>query len=128
MPEGALLATMEQVPAPTSVTVTPLTVHTPVVDEAKLTVEPDVAVAERAKGASPKVLFAKALKEMVCGAPPDTTTGVPLLLVAPFPNCPRPPSPQQLTEPSERMAQAKLLPALTATACVMPEIETGAMM
>ena len=45
------------VPAPTRVTVLPLTVQTPVVVEAKLTGSPDDAVADTVNGAAPNVLL-----------------------------------------------------------------------
>jgi hypothetical protein len=47
------VASIEQVPAATSVTVVPDTVQTGVVVDAKLTVKPDEAVALTVKGAVP---------------------------------------------------------------------------
>ena len=44
------LALIEQMPAETSVTELPLTVHTPVVVEVKLTARPEVAVAVSVTG------------------------------------------------------------------------------
>jgi hypothetical protein len=56
---------MVQVPAATSVTVPPDTVHRAGVVEAKLTARPEEAVAETANGAAPKVWFESAPKAMV---------------------------------------------------------------
>jgi hypothetical protein len=56
---------MEHVPAPTSVTVTPETVHTEGVVEVKLTGRPELAEAVTTKGPSPRVLSLKAPKVMV---------------------------------------------------------------
>src|SRR5689334_9091654 len=43
----------------------------------------------------------------------------------PSPNCPDAPSPQHITVPPTRRAQAKLKPIRTCTASVMPLTETG---
>ncbi len=53
------------VPAPTIVTVLPLTVATDVLLLAKLTVKLEEAVADRGNGASPKVFAASAANVMV---------------------------------------------------------------
>jgi hypothetical protein len=58
---------IEHVPAARKVAVEPETVQTPVVDEAKLTVRPEVAVAERVSGV-PMVCAAGVAKAMVCEA------------------------------------------------------------
>ena len=59
-------AVIVQVPAETSVSVVPLTVHTEGVLEVNCTLRPDVAVAESAGGATPMVCVAGAVKLMVC--------------------------------------------------------------
>ena len=64
-PLPACVAWIVQVPAATNVTVEPLTVQTAGVWLAKLTANPDDAVALRAKGASPSVLLAGLQKVMV---------------------------------------------------------------
>jgi hypothetical protein len=56
---------MVQVPALTSVTVTPDTVQTAEVVDAKLTVKPEDAVALTVNGWAPKVWFESAAKVMV---------------------------------------------------------------
>ncbi|HEY2970619.1 MAG TPA: hypothetical protein VGK75_19870 [Casimicrobiaceae bacterium] len=64
-----------QVPAATIVTVVPLTVHTGVMSEMKLTVSPDDAVALTVNGAEPYVLFASAPKViawLVCANAEET--------------------------------------------------------
>lgn len=61
----AWLASMLQVPAATSVRVVPLTLHTPGVVDVSVTVRPEVALATRALGVSPKVWLAGALNVMV---------------------------------------------------------------
>jgi hypothetical protein len=58
---------MVQVPAATSVAAAPDTVHTPVVDEVKVTVRPELAVAVSVTGPVPRVADAGAMKVMVCG-------------------------------------------------------------
>jgi len=58
-------AVMEHVPALRNDAVAPLTVQTLVVVEAKLTVRPEVDVAERVSGV-PTVCVAGVLKVMVC--------------------------------------------------------------
>src|SRR5437879_5074537 len=60
------LAVMEQVPAAITVRVVPETVHTGVVVDAKVTARPELAVAERVDGATPKVTPLNALKVIVC--------------------------------------------------------------
>jgi hypothetical protein len=57
---------MVQVPAATKFTVTPDTVHTLVVLEVKVTVNPDVAVAAKSKSASVAIRSAGAEKAIVC--------------------------------------------------------------
>lgn len=59
-------AVMVQVPADTSVSVVPLTVHTGVVVEVSCTLKPDVAVAERAGGVAPRVCVAGLVNVIVC--------------------------------------------------------------
>ena len=54
-----------QVPPPTMVTVVPETVQVEEVADVKVTVSPDDALAERAKGESPKVLLASEANEIV---------------------------------------------------------------
>jgi hypothetical protein len=51
----AWLAVIEQVPAVSSVTVDPATVHTAGVVDAKVTARPEVAVAVTVNGGPPKV-------------------------------------------------------------------------
>ena len=58
-------AWMVQVPALSSVTVDPLTVHTDVVSEAKLTDRPEDAVALTLNGAVPSALLPSAAKVMI---------------------------------------------------------------
>ena len=78
-----------QVPGATMVTVFPPVVQTLVVSEAKVTGSPDVAVAESANRATPKVTFAMAANVIVC-VPADMVTlndcvalgGTPLLAVS----------------------------------------------
>ena len=62
------LASIVQLPADTSVSAVPLTVHTAGVVDVRLTSRPDVAVAAKAGGAVPKVWLAGAVKLMVCSA------------------------------------------------------------
>src|SRR5256712_13821234 len=61
---------------------------------------------------------------------PVTVTGVEDPVVAPFPSWPKslpgPTAPQHFTVQSERSAQERKTPALTATAPVMPPTRTGA--
>jgi hypothetical protein len=57
-----------QRPAETSETVVVATVQTGVVEEAKVTVSPEVDEAEIEKELIPRVLFARASNEMVCAA------------------------------------------------------------
>jgi hypothetical protein len=66
----AWLAVMEQLPVVTSVSVLPLTVQTAGVLEAKLTGRLELAVAESAGGAVPRVRLPGLLKEITwaCGA------------------------------------------------------------
>ena len=71
------LAVMVQLPADTSVSVVPDTVHTPSVDDAKLTVRPELAVATSADGATPKVWLPGEVKLMVC----DASGAVPTVMV-----------------------------------------------
>ena len=59
---------IEQVPAATSVTVVPLTVQIGVVVEAKLTVKPELAVAESVTEPLPKTTEAGCVNVMVCAA------------------------------------------------------------
>jgi hypothetical protein len=59
------VAWMVHVPAPTSVTVTPDTVHTGEVIEAKLTANPELALALTANGAAPNTWLDKAPKLIV---------------------------------------------------------------
>ena len=59
-------AWMMQVPAATIVTELPLTVHTGMVSDAKLTVRPDDAVALMPNVAAPNVVPLSGRKEMVC--------------------------------------------------------------
>ncbi len=69
-------AVMLAVPAPTIVTVLPLTVATEALSLAKLTGSPEVADALRAKGASEASLAASGAKLIVCDCctvPPEVT-------------------------------------------------------
>lgn len=61
-------ALIVHVPAATSVTVVPLTVHTEGVAVANCKGRPELAVAERVSGASPIVWLAGAAKLMDCAA------------------------------------------------------------
>lgn len=61
-------AVMVQLPADTSASAVPLTVHTEAVLEANCTVRPEVAVAERAAGVVPMVLLPGEAKLMLCVA------------------------------------------------------------
>jgi hypothetical protein len=60
-------ATISQLPAETRVTVVPDTVQTNGVREAKLTVNPELAVALTVKGVAPYVTAGRVAKVMVCG-------------------------------------------------------------
>ena len=64
----AWLALNAQVPAPTSVSVLPLAVHTLGVVDAKETVRPEVEVAVKAAGVVPRFWLPGAMKVMVCAA------------------------------------------------------------
>ena len=66
VPLPAWEAVMVQVPEATNVVVVPETVQTLVVDEAKVTGNPDVAEADSVNGA-PTVWVGIALNVMVCG-------------------------------------------------------------
>ena len=59
---------MLQMPVPTKVSVVPLTVQTPSVLEAKVTVRPDVAVADKVS-VVPKTCVPGLVKEIVCVCP-----------------------------------------------------------
>ena len=61
-------AVMVQLPAPTSVSVLPLTVQTEEVVEANCTVRPEVAVAESAPGVLPIVWLPGNVNVMLCAA------------------------------------------------------------
>ena len=61
----AWLAPMAHVPAPTSVSAVPLTLHTLGVVDSNVTARPEVAVAIRAAGAVPSVWLPGEMKEMV---------------------------------------------------------------
>jgi hypothetical protein len=63
----AWLAVTVQVPAETSVSVLPLTVHTALVLEAKPTARPEVAVAERLTVPAPSTWLPGEVKVIVCG-------------------------------------------------------------
>ena len=63
----AWLAVTEHAPAPSSVRLVPLTVQTPGVVDARVTVRPEDDVATSAIGAEPKVWFPGEAKVMVCG-------------------------------------------------------------
>lgn len=65
LPFPACVARIEQVPGVTSVTAAPLTVQTPVVNEAKLTGNPDEAAALSWKGGLVTTLFGSGLKVIV---------------------------------------------------------------
>ena len=67
---------MEQVPAETSVTVVPLTVQTGVDVEAKLTVKPELAVAESVTGPLPKATAVGCVNVRVCAVPTTVTVCV----------------------------------------------------
>lgn len=62
----AWLAVTLQLPTLTRLSTVPLTVHTAVVVELKLTARPEVAVATRAAGCTPRVWLPGELKLMVC--------------------------------------------------------------
>jgi hypothetical protein len=62
------LASTEQVPTATSVSVVPATVHTPGVVDAKVTVKPEVALALSAAGAVPRVWLPGDVKVMLCAS------------------------------------------------------------
>jgi hypothetical protein len=61
----AWLALIVQVPTAIGVTVVPVTMHTPVVDEAKLTVSPELAVAFTVKAPALNARLLRAMKLMV---------------------------------------------------------------
>src|SRR5258708_749637 len=61
----AWLAVIEQVPTAIGVTVVPVTVHTPVVDEVKLTVSPELAVAFAVKAPALNARLLRTAKVMV---------------------------------------------------------------
>ena len=87
---------MVHVPAPTSVTVLPLTVQTVEVLDVNVTAAPADDVAARENAASERLLAPSEPKEIVCTPAPITATGVPVLaVVEPFPNCESAPRPQQ---------------------------------
>src|ERR1700733_9377060 len=67
---------MEQVPAATSVTVTPDSVQTGAVVLAKLTGRPELAVALTVNGAAPKLRLLSAPKVIVWGLEPTTKVAV----------------------------------------------------
>jgi len=68
------LAVMEQEPAEISDKAVPLTVHTDVVFEAKVTVKPDVADADKAAGAVPSTWLPGDEKLIVCAMGWGATT------------------------------------------------------
>src|SRR5207249_8518781 len=58
-------------------------------------------------------------------SPPETATGVALLVVVPFPSSPLPLYPQQYAVPLVVTPQALMKPALTAANVSPPETATG---
>jgi hypothetical protein len=64
----AWLAAIEQEPSARTVTVLPATVQTEVVVEAKLTANPELAVAPIVNGATPKLTLLSAPNVIVCDA------------------------------------------------------------
>ncbi len=58
-------------------------------------------------------------------SPPDTSSGVVLVLVVPLPSWPLPLKPQQYPVPAVVTPQAKYLPALTAAKLSPPVTATG---
>jgi hypothetical protein len=93
-PYSPATALMVHVPVARTVTVAPLTVHTAVVVDEKVTGPPELAVAVTAKGASFRALDARAPNVTVWATTPLTKTGPNAFSIDPLPICPDVPVPQ----------------------------------